>query len=92
VYTASGIAKPILLPAAIEDEMELRSISSSIAAVLVWQYLTLYTQFCAPDDGRRNRPKHVEKFIEINRSRKHASCWLYFIDILAMHGYMNVKL
>ena len=40
------------------------------AAVLVWQYLTLYVHFCAPDDGQRNRLKHVEQFIEINRSRK----------------------
>ena len=47
------------------------SISSTIAAVSVWQYLTLYVQFCAPDDGRRNRLKHAEQFIEINRSRKH---------------------
>ena len=46
------------------------SISSTKAAVLVSQYLTLYVQFCAPDDGRRNRLKHVEKFIEINKSRK----------------------
>jgi hypothetical protein len=38
-------------------------------AVLFWQYLTLYVQFCAPDDGRRNSLKHVEQFIEINRSR-----------------------
>jgi len=30
----------------------------------------LYVQFCAPADGRRNRLKHVEQFIEINRSRK----------------------
>jgi len=36
VHTASGIVKPILLPAAIMDEM-----------------------------------KHVEQFMEINRSRKH---------------------
>jgi hypothetical protein len=35
LHTASGIVKPILLPAAIVDEMELRSISSTIAAVLV---------------------------------------------------------
>ena len=40
------------------------------ATVLVWKYLTLYVQFWAPDDGRRNRLKHVEQFIEINRSRK----------------------
>jgi hypothetical protein len=46
------------------------SISSTIAAVLFWQYLTLYVKFCAPDDERMNRLKHVEQFIEINRSRK----------------------
>jgi hypothetical protein len=42
------------------------------ATVLVWQYLTLYAQFCAPDDGWRNRPKHVEQFIVMNRPRKRA--------------------
>jgi len=56
---------------AIVDEMEL-PISSTTAAgtVLVWQYLTLYIQFRAPDDGQKNRLKHVEQFIEINRTRK----------------------
>jgi hypothetical protein len=39
-------------------------------AVLVWQYPTLYVQFCAPDDEWRNRLKHVEQFIELNWSRK----------------------
>ena len=68
VHTASGIVKPVLLPAAMVDEME---------AVLFWQYLTLYVQFCAPDDGWRNRLKHVEKFIEINRSRKR--CILFVV-------------
>ena len=34
------------------------------------QYLTLHVKFFAPDDGRRNRLKHVEQFIEMNRSRK----------------------
>jgi hypothetical protein len=67
VHTASDIVKPILLPAAIVDEMERSSISSTIAAVSVWQYLTLYVKFCAPDDGRWDRLKHVEQFIEINR-------------------------
>ena len=45
---------------------------------------------CAPDDGRRNRLKHVKQFIEIDRE-KVASFWLYFRDILAKHGRMNVK-
>jgi hypothetical protein len=48
--------------------------------VLVWQYLTLYVQFCASDNGRKNLIKHVEQFIEIIRSRKVASFWLYFRD------------
>jgi len=43
-----SIVKPILLSAAIVDEIK-RS---------------------APNDGRRNRLKHVEQFIEINISRK----------------------
>jgi len=37
---------------------------------VVRHYLTIHVHFCAPDDGRRNRLKHVEQFIEINRSRK----------------------
>jgi hypothetical protein len=70
VNTASVIVKQILLSAATANEMERSCISSTVAAVLVWQYLTLYVQFCAPDDGRSVRLKYVEQFIEINRSRK----------------------
>ena len=28
--------------------------------------LTLYVQFCAPDDGRKNRLKHIERLTKIN--------------------------
>jgi hypothetical protein len=44
----------------------------------VCQYLTLYVQFCAPDDGQRNRLKHVEQFIEMDRSRKRCILLDYF--------------
>ena len=65
------------------DEMERSSISSTIAAssIIGSQYLMLHVQFCAPDDGRRNRSKHVEHFVEINKSRNTASCCLYFGNI-----------
>jgi len=55
--------QPILLLAATVDEMDLLSISSTVAASrsIAWQYLKLYVQLCAPDDGRRNRLKHVER-------------------------------
>ena len=41
------------------------------------QYLTLYVQFWAPDHGRKNRLKHVERLTEINKLRNVASCLLY---------------
>jgi len=53
--------------------------------------MTLYVQFCAPDDGRKNRQKHVERLTKINKLRKVPSCCLYSENILAMHGPMNVK-
>jgi hypothetical protein len=39
------------------------AISSTVAASssIVWQYLKLYVQLWSPDDGRRNRLKHVER-------------------------------
>jgi hypothetical protein len=55
------------------------------------KYLTLYVQFWGPGDGRKNRLKHVEGITEINKLRKFASCSLYSVNILATHGYMNVK-
>jgi len=48
-------------------------------------------QFWAPDDGRKNRLKHVERLTDINKLRNVASCWLYSENILVMHGHMNVK-
>ena len=55
------------------------------------KYLTLYVQFWAPDDGRKNRLKHAERLAEVNKLWNLASCWLYSANIVAMHGPMNVK-
>ena len=35
------------------------------------------TVVCAPDDGWRYRPKHVEQFPEINKLCNVAYCWIY---------------
>ena len=79
--TASGIVKPILQPAVIVDKMESR------------QYLTLYVQFCDPDDGQSKRLKHVEQFMEINGTRKRfillVVLYRYFRDRL--HGEMVIR-
>jgi hypothetical protein len=46
------------------------------AAVLVWQYLTLFVQFFAPDDGRRNCLKRVQQFTEIEKMLHLVGCTL----------------
>jgi len=81
VDTASGIVKPILLPAAIVHKMErafhLIHDNSSIGLTIPDAVSTV----CAPDDGRRNRLKHVEQFIEKKIDRENVVfCWLYFRD------------
>ena len=89
--------KPKLLPAAIVDELELHwsSISSTITGGRSFGLTNTWScvvQFSAPDDGRRYRLKHVEHLAETNKKLwSVASCWLYFRNIIAMHGPMNVK-
>jgi len=43
--------------------VEISSIFSTVAASssIGWQYLKMYVQLCASDDGRRNRLEHVER-------------------------------
>ena len=38
------------------------------------------TVVCAPDDGWRYHPKHVEQFSDINKLSKIASCWIYIFE------------
>ena len=53
------------------------------------KYLTLYVQFWAPDDGRKNRLEHIERLTEINKLWNFASCWLYSANLypLWLHLY-----
>ena len=48
-------------------------------------------KFGAPDDGRKNRLKHVERLTERNKIQKRCNFWLYSENILAMHGPMHGK-
>jgi len=76
-----AFVRPLLLPAA---SLARLAAGSSIG-------VTLYVQFWAPDDGRKNFLKHVQRLTEINKLWNIASCWLYSANLLAMHGPMNVK-
>ena len=72
VSTASGTCQTVLLPA---------------GSSTVWQVPdAVDTVVCAPDDGWRYHPKHVEQFPEINKLRNVASCWIY---IRILHYFLH---
>ena len=61
---------PLLLPAAIVEELELH--------YTVWQIPdAVDTVVCAHDDGWWYHAKHVEQFPDINKLCNVASCWIY---------------
>jgi len=46
-------------------------------------WVAVDTVVCAPDDGWKYHPKHVEQFPDINELCNVASCWMYeYIGIL----------
>ena len=62
------LLRPLLLPAALKRQV----------AVTVWQVPdAVDTVVCAPDDGWRYHPKHVQQFPDINKLCNVASCWIY---------------
>jgi len=64
VFTASGTGQPLLLPVATVEELRLNSTvaTNSDNGWLVPDVVGAVT--CAPDDGWRDRPKHVERFTD----------------------------
>jgi hypothetical protein len=50
----------------------------------------LDTVICAPDDGWKYHPKHVEQFPDINKLCNVASCWIY-VGILLAHHILHIS-
>ena len=84
---------PLLLSAAIVEELELVSPVSAPPAVSkpVWHIPLLCVQWKTPDDEQRNCPKHVE-FHSKNKIEKLVHPVGFITRIFnTMHGHMNVK-
>ena len=78
IYSIGYFVKALLLPATVVEELALHfSTTVEGSSTGLTKCPMLYIQFWAPDDGRRNRLKHVEHFTEINKLCNVASCWLY---------------
>jgi len=58
----------------------------------VWQIGdAVDTVVCAPDDGRKYHPKHVEQFPDINKLCNVASCWIYIGILLGAHCILHIS-
>ena len=80
IYSIGYFVKPLLLPpttVAGSSKGLTKYPMLYISSKGLTKYPMLYIQFWAPDDGRRNRLKHVAHFAEINKLGNVASCWLY---------------
>jgi len=61
-------------------------------AVTVWQIPdAVDTVVCAPDDGWKYHPKHVEQFADINKLCKVAFLLDIYWNVFTKHGPINVK-
>jgi len=63
-------------------------------AVTVWQIPNAAdTVVCAPNDGWKYHPKHVEQFPDINKLCNVASCWIYEYTgiLLGAHPILHIS-
>ena len=56
-----------------------------------WWWVEVDTVVCAPDDGWKYHPKHVEQFPDINKLRDIASCWVYIGMLLGAHQILHIS-
>ena len=49
------------------------------------------TVVCAPDDGWKYHPEHIEQFSDINKLCKVASCWIYIGILLGAHYILHIS-
>jgi hypothetical protein len=65
-----AVPPPIIRSTKLYKQRQVLSTNTAACCYRGWAGTLVFVQFCAPDGGRRNRLKHVEQFIGINRSRK----------------------
>jgi hypothetical protein len=49
------------------------------------------TVVCAPDDGWKYHPKHVEQFPDINKLCNVSSCWIRIAILLGAHPILHIS-
>jgi hypothetical protein len=49
------------------------------------------TVVCAPEDGWKYHPKHIEQFPDINKLCDVASCWIYIGILLGVRHILHIS-
>jgi hypothetical protein len=49
------------------------------------------TVVCAPDDGWKYHPKHVEQFPDVNKLCNVVPCWIYIGILLGAHPILHIS-
>jgi hypothetical protein len=58
----------------------------------VWQIShDVDTVVCAPDDGWKHHPKHIEPFPDTNKLCNVAYCWIYIGILLGAHPILHIS-
>jgi hypothetical protein len=61
-------------------------------AVTVWHIPdAVDTVVCAPDNGWKYRPEHVEQFPDMNKLCNVAPCWMYIRILLGAHPILHIS-
>jgi hypothetical protein len=55
------------------------------------QHTQTGTVECAPDDGWKYHPKHVEQFSDVNQLCNFASCWIHIEILLGVHPILHIS-
>ena len=95
VSTVSGISKTVTATCRERDwtgtAVPVQSRSRHVAITVLLMPDTVDTVTWAPDDGWRYHPKHVERFIDINKLYIVESCWTIIGMYFKMYGNLYVK-
>jgi len=91
--TVSGIIETVTVTCHECDWMgtPIQSHSRQVTVTVLLMPDTVDTVICAPDDGWRYHPKHVEQFADLHKLYIVAYCWIIIDTFYAMHGPLNIK-
>jgi hypothetical protein len=70
---------------------DLKFMGPCIVSIFQYTCIDVDAVVCAPNDGRKYHPPHVEQFPDINKMCNFASCWIYIGILLGAHLIIHIS-